>query len=66
MTMKTLQNVIINIKVEQYFDYRKKCEELAAKLGIKIEEIDQFLYQIDKKTGASIDSVYIYDTPNNE
>ena len=49
-------------KIRQYLNYIKICKHLSEKLKIKFEEIDQFLYEIDKLTEADITDVYIYET----
>lgn len=51
-------------KIKQYLDYIKYCRALCDITKIPFEEIDQFLYQIDKNTGKDINDVHIYESKN--
>lgn len=56
----------INMKIKQYLDYIELCRHLSDKLKIDFKKIDQFLYEIDKLSGADINDVHIYETQKED
>lgn len=47
----------LNAGVDVYLDYMGRCASLATEHGIPFEKVDEVLYQIDKNSGRTLNSI---------
>ena len=56
------QRLSLNAGADTYLEYIKDCADIASRYGIPFEKVDEVLYQLDKESGRTLNTV---DEPKN-